>query len=153
MTSESEYKGDFSGSCLCGGVTFRAYGSHTWPTVCHCAKCLKQGAGPFMAVRFNDGTHIYESQTLTWYASSETGEWGFCGKCGSRLFWRDTREDTLYISPHAIEGFETSGIAHHLHAEEKPAWYDFADDAARLPERATRGYHALLYWEQSDELP
>lgn len=35
-----------------------------------------------------DSLHLDAAQTLCWYQSTPTVQYGFCGECGSTLFWR-----------------------------------------------------------------
>lgn len=35
-----------------------------------------------------DNLHIHDDSTLRWFAPNEHSEYGFCGECGSSLFWR-----------------------------------------------------------------
>lgn len=34
-------------------------------------------------------------ETLTWYDATDEVQYGFCGKCGSTLFWRTERRPNL----------------------------------------------------------
>lgn len=36
-----------------------------------------------------------EGETLVWYEAAPGVEYGFCGTCGSSLFWRTARRDDL----------------------------------------------------------
>jgi hypothetical protein len=37
-----------------------------------------------------DDVHI-DGDTLLWYQATDEVQYGFCGKCGSTLFWRTSR--------------------------------------------------------------
>ena len=55
---------------------------------CHCPTCRGQnGGGAFHGIQYKGGADI-TGETVTWYASSEYGERGFCSKCGSTIAWR-----------------------------------------------------------------
>ena len=82
------------GSCLCGGVAFEARPPSLWVAHCHCSMCRRAHGAPVVtwvglsaaSVEVRDG-----GDRLTWYASSPGAERGFCGRCGSPMFFRAER--------------------------------------------------------------
>ncbi|MEM7056456.1 MAG: GFA family protein [Pseudomonadota bacterium] len=119
------------GECLCGAVKFQGIPDHGI-TICHCGQCRTWGAGPYMEVDMSTGVSI-EGDTLRWYRSSENGERGFCTTCGSSLFWRDVRAgDAMSVSANALQGDHGLKIKSHIWVDDKPDWYEFADDTSRL---------------------
>ena len=44
-----------------------------------------------------DSLHLDADQTLRWYQSTPTVQYGFCGECGSTLFWRAS-DKPLHVS-------------------------------------------------------
>jgi len=60
---------------------------------------------------------------LTWFASSETAERGFCRRCGSSLFWR--RRGNKYISIWAgtIDGATGLTMEGQIHTGSKGDYY------------------------------
>lgn len=79
------------GACFCGAVTFSATLPSKWCAHCHCSMCRKtHGAGYVTWVGFEaDQVQITSGEdVLTWFDSSEGAQRGFCGKCGSSLFFR-----------------------------------------------------------------
>lgn len=67
---------------------------------------------------------VISGTTLSWFQSSETAERGFCGTCGSNLFWR--RHGNPYISIHAgtIDGPTGLKIESQIHTESAGDYYD-----------------------------
>lgn len=123
------------GQCLCGAVRFHgepdtAHGV----SVCHCGQCRRWGGGgPFIAVRYKGGVTFDANETLVWHRSSEHGERGFCGRCGASLFWRMPGQgDDVSASLGALPDDHGLEIAAHIWVEDKPDWYEFADDRPRL---------------------
>jgi hypothetical protein len=41
--------------------------------------------------------HFESDATLRWYTPHPTAQYGFCGECGSSLFWRATDESTKLV--------------------------------------------------------
>jgi hypothetical protein len=81
----------YTGSCLCGGVSFRIEGELDPIQICHCQQCRKAQGGPFAtnipvavsALRFLSG-----EQLLKAYESSPGKQRVFCSTCGSPVFSR-----------------------------------------------------------------
>jgi hypothetical protein len=122
------------GQCLCGAVRFHGEpDTGRGVSVCHCGQCRRWGGGgPLIAVRFRGGLTFDAAETLVWYPSSDHGERGFCSRCGSSLFWRAPgQENDASASLGALQEDHGLEIAHHIWVEDKPGWYDFADDKPR----------------------
>ncbi len=118
------------GRCLCGAVTFDALGSADGACVCHCEMCRRQG-GLFMSARFSGGIEFQEGAALKWCRSSPIADRGFCAECGSTLFWRIRGGASAAISAHAFGESVFEAICEHIFFDDKPDWYDFADDPPR----------------------
>ncbi len=122
-----------TGLCLCGAVQFtgtpvEGRGIH----VCHCGQCRRWASGPFMAIRFSSGVTLTKDDGLDWYASSDRGERGFCRHCGSTLFWREPGEARDWaVSVGTLAEGHGQEIVEHIWIDDKPDFYDFADDAPR----------------------
>lgn len=56
---------------------------------CHCGRC-RRFTGHHMAATaaHPDRVNFSSSATLRWYEPAPGVEYGFCGECGSSLFWR-----------------------------------------------------------------
>ena len=74
-----------------------------------------------------------EEGGLRWWRSSEWGERGFCGFCGSSLFWRrpEGPSPEWAVSVGALETEDDLVIGRHIYFDDKADYYDFADDAPR----------------------
>jgi hypothetical protein len=120
-----------TGGCLCGTVKFLGKGQPSGVHVCHCEQCARWTGGPAMCVEFEGGIDI--TGAVTWFASSEWAERGFCGVCGSGMFYR--LKDGSYINVAAgflDERGDLAPIDQHIFVDRKPRFYDFADNAPRL---------------------
>ena len=78
----------YRGGCDCGAVRYTASGRMRDVVICHCGQC-RRTSGHVAAFT---GTHkkflsFDEDRGLKWYASSDHARRGFCGECGSSLFW------------------------------------------------------------------
>ena len=130
-----------TGQCLCGAVRFTGTPTAARSiSVCHCGQCRRWATGPVFACRMEGGVTLTKDEGLTWFASSSEGERGFCRHCGTSLFWRQpgTGLDCA-VSVGALDPGHGLSIASHIWIEDKPDFYDFADDAPRLTAAEARG--------------
>ncbi len=122
-----------TGGCLCGGVRYRVYGGLRTVIACHCSQC-RRSSGNFVAATNarRDAVQFDAAATLTWYASSDTAERGFCGRCGGNLFWRQTGDGAATISIMAGTLDPPTGLrlTSHIFVADKSDFYDIADGAA-----------------------
>lgn len=78
-----------SGRCECGGVRYRCVGDLRPVIDCHCDRC-RRITGHHMAASgcATANLVLVSAATLRWYEPAEGIFYGFCGVCGSTLFWR-----------------------------------------------------------------
>ena len=121
-----------SGGCLCGAVRFTAAPRGHDIGVCHCSMCRKWSAGPFFAVECGATLKVEDEAQLGVYRSSEWAERCFCKKCGSTLFYRLVGKDFYAVSAEAFDDRADFTLTSQIFVDEKPAYYDFANDTKRL---------------------
>lgn len=123
-----------TGSCNCGGVAFTLTGDLAPPSVCHCGQCRKQSGHVWSSTHIPDSALTFSADdTLKWYSASATAKRGFCGACGSFLFWKHNDEDDISISMGALSEPTDLKLARHIFVADKGDYYDITDD---LPQRA-----------------
>lgn len=113
------------GSCLCGGVRFEVHGPLRPVIFCHCTQCRKQ-TGHFLAATScakADFRYISD-KGLSWYRASEAARRGFCGTCGSTLFWDPDRGDAISIAAGSIDGETGIKPEGHIFCANKGDYYD-----------------------------
>lgn len=82
------------GSCLCEAVTFSAALPALWVAHCHCTRCQRAHGAPFVTwVGFPEQAVqiVSPGSDLRWYETAEGAGRGFCGHCGSPMFFRSPR--------------------------------------------------------------
>ena len=126
-----------TGSCLCGAVTYTTHGPLRPVIACHCAQCRKT-SGHHVAATSVARDAIDIVGEVSWYASSPTARRGFCGTCGSNLFW-DGSGSNLSIFAGTLDGNPDLAMAGHIFCDDKGSYYDLTDD---LPKAG--GYHPDL---------
>src|SRR6187549_2791530 len=79
--------GMMTGHCLCGAVTFTAEKVETEHHACHCGMCRRwSGGAPLMCTAVENVSFTGEDK-LKRYDSSQWAQRGFCGECGTSLFY------------------------------------------------------------------
>ena len=70
---------------------------------------------------------ISGAQSLRWFASSDDAQRGFCGTCGSALFWRPWGRDHVEIMAGAFDDGAPLTPSCHIFTQEKGGCYDITD--------------------------
>ena len=118
-----------TGSCNCGGVKYSVDGTLRPVSACHCGQCQKQTGLYYAATNANDADlTIEDSSTLKWYAASDFAKRGFCGECGSALFWKHNDSDNTSILAGTLDGDAGIMIDRHIFVADKGAFYEITDD-------------------------
>lgn len=118
---------DHTGSCLCGGVKYKISGALRPVVACHCTQCRKTSGHYVAATQCEAKDLNVEAATLTWFKSSEVAERGFCGCCGSNLFWRRFGNANVSIFAGTLDGKTGLKMESQIHAESKGDYYDLPD--------------------------
>ncbi len=85
-----ERGGEISGSCLCGAVRYSAPPPTLFCAHCHCDYCRRAHGAAFVTwfgLREESCRVASEDDMLRWYVSSQQSRRGFCGRCGTTLFF------------------------------------------------------------------
>ena len=114
-----------TGGCLCGRVSYRVDGPLRPVIACHCTQCRKT-SGHYVAATSAPKDAISIEGEVTWYASSTTARRGFCGVCGSQLFW-DGPGTHLSIFAGTFEQPTGLKLAGHIFCADKGDYYEIAD--------------------------
>lgn len=122
-----------TGGCLCGAVRYEITGPLRNVVTCHCAMCRRLSGGPGGHTKAHkDHITITEGRGLKWYRSSEFARRGFCGECGSSLFWQPDQQDSTGILAGSLDtptGLKTIG---HIFVGEKFDFYEITDDVPQF---------------------
>lgn len=104
-----------TGRCECGGVSYVVDAQLRDVWNCHCEPC-RRITGHHMAATAAevDDVQFVSDESLRWYRRTETVDYGFCGTCGSSLFWRASdKPGHLSICAGTLDqptGLRTAGI-------------------------------------------
>ena len=123
------------GCCLCGGVRFVASLPSKWVAHCHCTRCQRAHGAAFVtwagfradAVAVPDGESL-----LRWHSGAERGSRGFCGRCGSPMFFRSPRwPDELHVARALFVDPVDRAPQAHVFFETHVPWARVSDDLPR----------------------
>lgn len=120
------------GQCHCGAVRFEGKGPIKSVDACHCATCRQLNCGPYMGVGFHGGITVTQSNALKWYDSSEWARRGFCGDCGTSLFYNLKGSALTSASSGCLDMPKGTTLGQEYFIDEKPDFYDFAGEHPRL---------------------
>jgi hypothetical protein len=126
-----------TGGCLCGKVRFATTGPLREVIFCHCAQCRRQSGLYFAATSVPAAGLVIQGQEhVTWYAASDFARRGFCGICGTLLFWKPGAEARYAILAGAFDRPACLVPGHHICTSGRPEFYRISDG---LPQYAGDG--------------
>jgi hypothetical protein len=125
-----------TGRCLCGVVTFSAKHVEHEHHACHCSMCRRWSGGAFLGAACDDVTFA-GTEHLRRFASSEWAERGFCGTCGTTLFYFLKPTQTYTMSVGAFDDQTPFRLTREIFIDRKPPGYAFVGDHERWTEAET----------------
>jgi hypothetical protein len=116
------------GRCLCGSVRYEVRGPLRDVLICHCRECRRWGGhvAACTAARRED-LRLVGQQGLRWIDSPDSdahARRGFCGECGSSLFWDAPDRDTISICAGTLDPPTGLRISGHIYAEQAGDYYE-----------------------------
>ena len=113
------------GSCLCGAVGYEISGPLRQVVGCHCTQCRKTSGHYVAATQAAVGDFkLTQDRGLTWFRSSPNTQRGFCGTCGSSLFWQEDGTDHISIMTGTLDGPTGLVMDRHIKVDTKGDYYD-----------------------------
>ena len=105
--------------------------------VCHCVECRRSHgtSGAYAAAAREDVQITDDEGALRWFwgpQSATRGERGFCGTCGSSLFWRTPDRPTISVTAGTLDGATGLRTAQHIWDEQRAVW-EVVDARPRSP--------------------
>jgi hypothetical protein len=125
---------EHQGGCLCGAINFHVAGPLSPPVECHCSMCRKMSGHSWASTDvLREALTISGEENLRWFRSSEKVRRGFCGICGSTMFWDPVYKETIAISMGAFDGASHTKLRQHIYVASKGDYYEICDG---LPQNA-----------------
>ena len=128
-----------TGRCLCGAVTYRLAKMPEGFGACHCAMCRRWTGGIELGIRAGPGDISWNGEeNVRIYKSSDWAERGFCGICGTNLFWRMTAEGPMRgmtaLCAGSLDSLDGLELTEEVFIDAKPSGYAFAGERRRMSE-------------------
>lgn len=126
-----------NGECLCGAVTVTAAAADV-PRLraCHCDMCRRHNSGMFLTVETEPSSVVFQGPVQV-FQSSAWAERGFCGACGSTLFYRKTHDGHSNLAAGLFPNAGNGEMQMEFFADACPEGYAFAGDHTRLSTKET----------------
>jgi hypothetical protein len=121
------------GRCLCGAVRYEVRGPLRDILLCHCVECRRWSGylGAFTSTRLEHFV-LREETALRWIdspTSDRQARRGFCGACGSSLFWQPEGGDRISIAAGTLDRPTGLRIAGHWYPEHTGDYDELAADS------------------------
>lgn len=122
---------DVQGQCMCGAVRAAARISKPILRACHCDMCRQQTSAMFMSLAVDDGTLVLDGP-ITTFRSSDWAERGFCGTCGSTLFYATVADGARHPAAGLFADIDDVPLKLEFFSDMCPSGYALAGDHRRL---------------------
>lgn len=117
-----------SGGCECGAIRYRSAADARPPVACHCSQCRRISGHFWAATQVpTESLRIEGLDHLIWYRSSAIARRGFCGRCGSSLFWERDGEGATSVGAGTLDKPTGLWLTEHIFTEDKGDYYDLPD--------------------------
>jgi hypothetical protein len=134
-----------TGGCLCGAVRYEVRGTLRDVLLCHCEEC-RRWHGHVSASTAADKSDLVltEQRGLRWIDSPRSdarARRGFCGECGSSLFWDPPARRTISIAAGTLDSGQGLRVVSHWYVSQAGDYYELPDDG--LPHHEFSGEREL----------
>jgi hypothetical protein len=121
-----------TGRCLCGAVSYEVQGPLRAVLICHCQECRRwHGHVSASTAARREDLVLVEERGLRWIESPQSdagARRGFCGECGSSLFWDAPRRQTISIAAGTLDGSTGLHVAGHWYVSQAGDYYEIPPD-------------------------
>jgi hypothetical protein len=131
----------FEGGCACGELRWRAEGSVSHPTLCHCTDCRRASGAPVVAwVTFPADRFRFVRGTPRTHRSSPHVVRSFCPSCGTPLTYaRDDQPGSVDVTACSADQPERLAPADHTWTRSQLGWLALGDALPRFPRTRSEG--------------
>ena len=120
------------GQCLCGAVHVSMTPPEPHVDACHCGMCRRWGGGAFLSLNMVSDPEIGGAEHVIRYPSSEWADRGFCGRCGTHLYYYFKPKAGYSFAAGLFAGADDFTMPMEIFVDEKPGYYAFAGTRERL---------------------
>lgn len=128
----------YSGSCLCGEVSFEFEGEPRIVVNCHCSRCRKatgSTVATWVLVPLEHFRWLSGEERLQRFASSEHAQRLFCGNCGAALGnLVSKRPNLMHLAAGTLDCAPALKVALHAYVASKAPWHQITDALPQFDE-------------------
>jgi hypothetical protein len=99
--------------------------------ICHCTDCRRwHGHLCAMTATHREALALEGEQHLRWFttdSSDANARRGFCGRCGSSMFWDSPERETISISAGTLDAASGLRVSGHIYVAQAGDYYDPPD--------------------------
>jgi hypothetical protein len=121
-----------TGRCLCGAVRYEVRGPLRQVLFCHCEECRRwHGHVCATTAARRDDLVVLDGRGLRWIQSPHSdakARRGFCGECGSSLFWDPPGRETISIAVGTLNGPTGLRAISHWYVSQAGDYYELPED-------------------------
>lgn len=119
------------GSCLCGANRFSLPGPMGEVGACHCTQCRKLSGHYSASFDAAEDSLDWQARALSEYRTPGGGSRGFCGGCGSSLYFR-AADGGFSVEAGVIDNPTGGQLVSHIFFADKGDYYDPDDGLPRF---------------------
>lgn len=121
-----------TGGCHCGAIRYETADKAIHHCLCHCTDCRKSAGAPATAWALAPADQVRITGTPVWYASSEHGRRGFCGTCGTGLFYTNEAifPGLIDVQSATLDDPDALPLQGQIQTAERIGWMTHLDDLA-----------------------
>ena len=119
-----------SGGCLCGKLRYIIRGGKRDVILCHCENCRRAHGHVAAYIATNRSQiEIISQDSLRWFHDESPDTFrGFCGNCGSSLFWCLSHDsEKISVSAGSLDDSCDLKTLGHIFLKEKGGYYEISD--------------------------
>jgi hypothetical protein len=120
------------GRCLCGAAQYVVSGPMGDILLCHCVECRRWHGHVSATVACQRADlELGDSRGLRWVQSPRSdaaARRGFCGECGSSLFWDSPEHATISVAAGTLDTPTGLRTASHWYVSQAGDYYAFPSD-------------------------
>lgn len=118
---------------MCGSVRYEVHGPLRDVVGCHCSQCRRM-TGHYMAATaaWLADFRVVSASELRWYSASAEARRGFCGRCGSTLFWEPVGGRHMSIAAGTLDDASGLRTVCHIFVADKGAYYELEPGVPRI---------------------
>ncbi len=125
---DSQNKGIYKGSCLCGSVTYQVEKPFLSFKYCHCSRCRKSSGSAFAAniMVKKDQFQWTNGEDLVKRFKPETAKYfctGFCPNCGSSMPWLTRNDKLVIISAGTLDDDPECKPENNIYWDSRAEWF------------------------------